>query len=373
MSSNDVIKPKDKSKRNDIMIEDSYFDSTFYLTTYQDLGKNGIKTHQDAYKHWLKYGRFEGRKVKTIKTIDQTINQTVTTAIIQQKPTKNTKTTNMLSIGNKVIVKSPLRINFKVAVTIYLFGLKLIDYFDNYVSKLRFSLGEENVDVYIGITPVDDLNTYESIIKSKIPNVRIQLIENRGGDIGGLIQLFKTVNENKSQNYQYCYHLHSKSDKLWRNALCSPLLHINLNNLIKNSTIGMVGAKKYMFNFKYSEKYAYHFKRLVKWYGMKELPQWQFVAGTIFLAKIDIVKFIAECPESDTVYQALNTNDTIDTNWLEIVTALKKNTNGCGNDYAYRSKSLGRKPLLSDYMIEHTYERLLGLITLHLGLKMHSL
>jgi len=354
-------------------LKSNEFDSEFYLITNQDLGKNGIKTHQQAYKHWLTYGRYEGRKVKKIGSSDALTIKClpISKQLYKKQPEQR-------------IIKLPTRINFKVAVTIYLFGLKLLDYFANYVLKLKHSLGEENVHVYVGITLLSerqdldiDLNAKEEqaikAIKLKIECINVQIIENRGGDIGGLMQLFKTVNNQGSQGsqasqyqYQYCYHLHSKSDKIWRNGLCFPLLHLNLNNLIKKSDIGLIGSKKYMFTFKHSDKYEYHLKNLRSLYNLKKLSEWQFVAGTIFIAKIDIVKFIATC-NFDEVYQLLNTNDTIDQNWIDIITKLKKNPNNCGNDYAYRSKSVGRKSLLSDYMIEHTYERILGCICSELG------
>ena len=43
-------------------IIDKDFDWLFYLDIYPDLGQNGIFTEEQAYQHWLRFGKEEGRK-----------------------------------------------------------------------------------------------------------------------------------------------------------------------------------------------------------------------------------------------------------------------------------------------------------------------
>ena len=40
------------------------FDWEFYLASYEDLRKAGLKTEQDALKHYKDYGQFENRKIR---------------------------------------------------------------------------------------------------------------------------------------------------------------------------------------------------------------------------------------------------------------------------------------------------------------------
>jgi hypothetical protein len=64
----------------------------------------------------------------------------------------------------------------------------------------------------------------------------------------------------------------------------------------------------------------------------------------------------------------LNKSNSVDINWLKIVTEeLKKDPRGCSNDFQYRLKY--GQPLHPDHMIEHTFERILGLICDHMGLQ----
>lgn len=45
----------------DIYKNSNDFDWKFYVDNYEDLQKNGINTRKKAYEHWIQYGQFEGR------------------------------------------------------------------------------------------------------------------------------------------------------------------------------------------------------------------------------------------------------------------------------------------------------------------------
>jgi hypothetical protein len=97
---------------------------------------------------------------------------------------------------------------------------------------------------------------------------------------------------------------------------------------------------------------------------------WQFVAGTMFLTRMEIIQYIVS-HQIDEVYHLLNRINSVDINWLSVIDKLQKDAKGTCNDFQYRLRY--GKPLLSDYMIEHTYERIIGLICQQMGYKIIGL
>jgi hypothetical protein len=91
---------------------------------------------------------------------------------------------------------------------------------------------------------------------------------------------------------------------------------------------------------------------------------WEFVGGTIMTLSIEVLRYIYD-HHLDEVYGLLNYENSEDSQWLKVLSVQCKDPRGCGNDLSYRQRY--GKSLLSDYMIEHTYERILGLIVNHVG------
>ena len=50
------------------------FDWKFYLDTYPDLRKNGLKDKKGAYLHYMKYGKKEGRAPNATEYIKKSQN-----------------------------------------------------------------------------------------------------------------------------------------------------------------------------------------------------------------------------------------------------------------------------------------------------------
>ena len=136
--------------------------------------------------------------------------------------------------------------------------------------------------------------------------------------------------------------------------------------------VGIVGSKKWSLKFSNKHLYRSHINFLTKMYNIKELDSWIFIGGTIFLANSKIIKYIAHT-NFQQVYNKLNNLNSIDDNWLRMAKIFKKNTNGCSNDFKYRTLHPKRKSLMSDYMIEHTYERIISLISINLSLTILSI
>ena len=73
----------------------------------------------------------------------------------------------------------------------------------------------------------------------------------------------------------------------------------------------------------------------------------------------------------DIIYEMFNSNDSTDENWLHYINVSKKDAKSCKNDFEYRKKF--GKSLLPDYMFEHTYERMFGLISKNLNLEIKGI
>jgi hypothetical protein len=203
------------------------------------------------------------------------------------------------------------------------------------------------------------------------PNVHYYFNKNRGGDIGGLLLLSKIIVSSQI-DYKYAIFVHSKNKTSWRQELCRCIFDIKFESLEKTPDIGIISAKKWVYPFDPSkqideyQRFKFHLIDLCSIYGISCDRAWEFIAGTMFLAKIEIIKYIVD-HEVDRVYTMLNRVDSVDINWVTVVDQLRKDARGTTNDYQYRIKY--RHSLLSDYMIEHTYERVIGLICQHMGLK----
>ena len=144
--------------------------------------------------------------------------------------------------------------------------------------------------------------------------------------------------------------------------LCRTIFNLSFETL--DPTIGLVSNKRWIYQFNVSlqreeyNRFKYHLIDLMEIYHLQsETQQWSFVAGTMFLARIEIIQYIVS-HEIHRVYSLLNRVDSIDINWMTIMEQLGKETRGTVNDYQYRLKY--RQSLRSDYMVEHAFERIIG-------------
>lgn len=287
---------------------------------------------------------------------------------------KNQKSTD------KNNIKSPKILPFKIAIMIHIYeSVKIANDLISSILVLLKYYDKSNFDWYVNIgeTNKDNVSKLFELVKSKLDPISKQLIiissPNRGGDIGGFIKLVQTVTSSRI-NYQYCYIFHTKTSDPWRKALVNDIIKIKLEKLIEFYDIGIIGSKQHVHNFKYTPDsfYAYHIKGISKRLGIpiSYNEEWLFIGGTIFLVNYKIISFLGSL-DLNGFYYDLNTIDTIDYNWQNIVvTKFKKNTKNTNNDYHYRK--LYGSSLQSDYMIEHTFERFIGYISKYLNLKTYG-
>ena len=369
------------------------FDWDYYLNQNQDIKKAGINHLDAAYKHWITYGCYENRWVKSLKSDsviqiqlksnERMIKQLHTPVFVNPLPPQNLppvcSTSSYISPMHQSILPRPFNLGFKMAIMIHIFDTNMFPFFISYLNHLSQLYSDDNLDVYINVVGennpcVGDLHQLvEKYVKVIVnPHTYYFINENRGGDIGGFLLLSKYIID-LNIDYKYIIFAHSKTRIQWRKDLCQTIFNIPFETLPKTPSIGLIGSKKWLYTFDPKaqqdeyRRFKYHLTDLCNIYEINCENSWQFIAGTMFLAHIDIIKYIVNHNIND-VYFKLNKPDSIDINWLTIVTdELKKDPRGAGNDLQYRLKY--GKPLHPDYMIEHTFERIIGLICKHLQLK----
>lgn len=331
------------------------FDWEYYLLKNPDIKKAGINTPEKCYNHWIITGRKEKRSVRKI-------NKPV---IKVSQPIK--------------IVKTRINLDFKIAIMIHVFDINTIHCFMSYLKDITNIYEPSNFDIYFNICEED--NPAGSSLHEKVTellpqngelNIHVIYSPNRGGDIGGFIILCQQV-INSNVDYKYAIFVHSKNKLKWRIDLCHAVFNLKFEELPHKLDIGLYCSSKWIQKFKTQSEdpvnfkhFSYHLIELQNIYQLDTSKSWTFVAGTMFLADIKIIKYIYD-HQIEKVYNMLNRVDSIDINWLSIMKELNKNTLGTTNDYQYRLKY--KHSLLSDFMIEHTYERIIGLICNHLNLK----
>lgn len=364
---------------SDLYIPKHLFDWDYYVAKNPDIKKAGFCDLEKAYRHWILYGCYENRWVRSTATgHEQQVKLKPNEKFTNPSPLTSQPQAPTRSVyGPKPVID----LGFKVAIMIHVFDVYMMRFFISYINYLAPKYLRENFDIYFNIveedTPYqgtnDEFHQYmtEQLKLISNPVVRCQYSENRGGDIGGFLLLSKTV-ITSGIDYKYAVFIHSKTKAQWRKDLCHCIFDLPFDNLekFKTATMGLISAKKWIYTFNSQaeyRRYQYHMIELCSIYDLDSTQSWQFVAGTMFLSRIEIIRYIVD-HDIDRVYGMLNRVESVDVNWQNIVGELRKDTRGTTNDYQYRIRY--RKSVCSDYMIEHTFERIIGLICQHLGYKL---
>lgn len=160
--------------------------------------------------------------------------------------------------------------------------------------KLFVTMVEKHTDIW------DD-------ILIDFPNTHVEVVENRGYDIGPFVHIINQVN---LDDYSYIVKLHTKRDleigntgfrgldaSKWRNALLSfikttEVFNQYLNVFEKNPNIGMQAHHTVIVHHDFFDEKAK--KRMKQYLIEKHLPniKYAFVAGTMFIARASIFKDI---------------------------------------------------------------------------------
>lgn len=357
----------DLSNPDNLCINKTDFDWEYYLQKNPDVRKIA-STLDKCYWHWITYGRYENRWVRDISGREYQVQIKPKDKFAHTKPQPQTI----------VCTHEPLDLSFKIAIMIHIFDVKMTKCFFSYLNSLCNTYNNNNFDIYLNI--VNENNPYQGNLQDFInaqiqtinfPNVHCQYSPNHGGDIGGFLILSKLVIQS-GIDYKYVIFTHSKNKKNWRIDLCKCVFSLKYENLAKINNLGLVSAKKWVYSFdpinqaEEYQKFKYHLIDLCRIYGLNTNNKWEFIAGTMFLANIKIIQYIVS-HDIDTVFNMLNNVNSADINWITIIDDKGKDRRNAPNDYYYRLKY--GKSLMSDYMVEHTFERIIGLICQHLELQ----
>lgn len=332
------------------------FDHEFYIDNNIDL-KN-LKTKKLLYSHWYNYGCYENRLVRNIKS-DKIVRFNISKTF--KKP--------IINFDTSTYIYKSIPISIPIVIMLYIFNHELINYYRNHINGFL----RRYTNTYIFIAVYKNNNKTDELLKFN-DNTYIYDIENRGGDIGGFLFLIKKVMEYQNKynsNFNRIIFFHTKTNNNWRNKLCLPLLNAKYEKYDNN--IGIIAANRWILKFdvnKNNNKEKY--QHLSKFYGIYggNITDWEFVGGTIFCLHIDIIKYIYEHNIND-IISLLNYENSIDNSWLNYLKKHNLNNKDCNNDYEYRKRY--NKSLCSDYMIEHTFERIIGYINKLLGKKIMKL
>lgn len=265
-----------------------------YLFLNPDLGRVGIHTEEGAKRHWLRFGRNEHRQY------------------LKEKPVANLAY-SPLQIKNTTVKRN--QTGNKVLVLFHCFYLDVIDEICSYIKNLN------NIDIYINVVSngPDDPDEMTKRLESQLYgyNFKIFKQENRGRDIGGFVSLLSNID---LKEYSKAFLVHTKksphlkenTSKNWRKNLLSAIL---LDKSVANQTLklldthGIVCTSKHISRSIGSNKE--YFEDILSKLSINN-REIEFLAGTMFACKTDILIPIKECLEFSNFekgnYQNLNFN-----------------------------------------------------------------
>ncbi len=166
------------------------------------------------------------------------------------------------------------------------------------------------MDLYV--TMVENHEDIQDDILKNFPHAKVQIVEGRGFDVGPFIHVLNQVN---LDHYSYIIKLHTKRDlpkegigfrgmywSEWRNNLLKPFRSKDMvcryiENLEKSPTVGMTAYYKLFINNTFDKNFDKNtyksFKLFLHNNGLKNIP-FQYVAGTMFIARASLFKYIQD-------------------------------------------------------------------------------
>jgi len=330
------------------------FDWCTYLNKYEDLRRAGIHTQEDAWKHWNKYGRKEGRT-------DKYTNPPFNDADIDKCPTLFHKYSVKISSYTTPIVYRTVNIVIVDKKAKCHFHIHDIETFGEYRSYLDILKGEFDVIITynVGEPPISDM-----------PYTILQ-VENKGFDIGPkLCMLQYLLDTNK--DYTYILFLHSKTNTIVRKKLFETFLknssRLKLVQTIMETNPNLMGIFP---DWTYVQEKQNHF--LMNFAYVSEILNYLHVpyktrylaAGNIMVLRKPVIDRMFH-NNLNIFYNLLNDYNSFDLNWYVFVNKLRGRTREFAYNHFQSSKiKIGNNlpfiqsgKSIADGMIEHAFERL---------------
>lgn len=197
------------------------FNAEEYILLNSDL-KDLNKTEVEM--HYYNYGKSENRIYKIPLPHDFKVEE-----YIQLNPDlcKLSNNDAILHYHNYGKLENREYISKKVAV---IFHVGNIDIFEDIYNRHKIFFSRKNVVIFITTHTEDNYIK----IKSVLPYSYVEIIENKGMDVGGFFKSIDTIlNHDLYPSIDFFYKIHTKTNEEWRNGLLHPLLD-NFSNIEKN-------------------------------------------------------------------------------------------------------------------------------------------
>jgi len=111
-----------------------------------------------------------------------------------------------------------------------IFHVGNIEIFEDICNTYKIFFSRKNLLIFITTHTEDNCKK----IKSIFPDSHVEIIENKGMDIGGFLKSIEMIfNHELYPTIDCFYKIHTKTNEYWRNGLLRPLLH-NFSNIEKN-------------------------------------------------------------------------------------------------------------------------------------------
>lgn len=257
---------------------------------------------------------------------------------------------------------------------------------EKYIENLM-TLNSYDIEITLFINTINTIKEEEiEYIKKKYPYAKHIITDNFGFDIGSFFTILNICKQN-NYDFDYVIKIHTKTSDIEREKLLKPLLgSINrikiILDILNNENIGLIGSSSTTFyNYdKLSIHNENHLKYLLKKYKISKNynESIQFIGGTMFWIKYDVLKKIFWDYDFNNIINELNTETSFDWNWY--ICANKKFINNQINNKEDAQKHFNEYGLvknlspnifhaikfntnslkLRDGMIEHAYERFLS-------------
>ena len=190
----------------------------------------------------------------------------------------------------------------KIAVHLHLYYLNQLSKTLSYLKSL------EGCDYDLFVTMVHENKDVEQQLKTFNPNASILVVENRGYDIGPFIDFLHRIDLKK---YDYVLKVHTKSERglcmtnlnnyylgnkvwtflLWNSLLGSKKQLDKALSLFQDEKVGMVASSLCITKNKKNYNYLLpEINNELAKNGFDPVESFSFVAGTMFLAKTNVLK-----------------------------------------------------------------------------------
>jgi hypothetical protein len=207
----------------------------------------------------------------------------------------------------------------KYAFMVHLYKIDVWEDIFQYIEKF-YNFTKYDFDLYINIALDDEEDIQKEeyqdllLVLDKVDiyeNYYLTFSDNRGMDIGGFFTSYLKMIDLGLQ-YENIIKIHSKTNFNWRFCMLYSLL--GSNKIIKhnieqmeNEKVGMIGNKKIEINNLYvnSNKVTKYIDRYYKFFNIENKKQGEFIPGTIFWIKGEILEHYFTKNILETLYEEM--------------------------------------------------------------------